>query len=554
MVVLLALLAPLGVATWFLDSVVTGNEVDKADVRLTAALRSATVVVAKAVSGADARAEALARSPRVQQALLRRDRTELARLAEARPGVSFWIGGSPVAGSVQPGSIARAVEVVRGERAVGRVVAVVPLDDALARRLSVEAQLEPDELFLLAKDDRVVAGLVGVGARAGLAPGRRGDIRLDGTRYRALAAPLPGGGTAKILAVTPRAPIDSKVAGRRWRVVLASLVTLLCIALGAYVLAPVFQRRFGFPRRERRRMLGPGQRDAREALALVGDALAATHDQRALLPVILETMIEATGAVGGRLLADGREVARAGSQDEGAEPLTLELGGEDVGWEGLLVLHPPPGGFSDEARELAQWLASQASIALENARLHAIVKQQAVTDALTGLANRRRFIEELAEEVSRAERFGGPLAVVLADLDDFKGVNDRYGHQTGDEVLRAFAAVLRDRLREVDLPARIGGEEFAILLRETDLAGGKALAEQLRARLAGLRLTAPDGRQLAVTASFGVTAYPQAQSEDELLSVADAALYRAKALGKNRVVAAGSEAVSEGRAADRGVG
>jgi diguanylate cyclase (GGDEF)-like protein len=322
----------------------------------------------------------------------------------------------------------------------------------------------------------------------------------------------------------------------------------------AYALAPVFQRRFGFPARERQRGGTPSQRDAREALALVGDALAATHDQRALLPVILETMIEATGAVGGRLLADGREVARAGERGEEREALKRELGGEDVGWDGLLVLHPPPGGFSDEARELARWLASQASIALENARLHTVVKEQAVTDALTGLANRRRFIEELAEEVSRAERYGGPLAVVLADLDDFKAVNDRFGHLTGDEVLKAFATVLRERLREADLPARIGGEEFAILLRETDLAGGTELAEQLRSRLAALRLTAPDGRRLSVTASFGISAYPQARSEDQLLPLADAALYRAKALGKNRVVASGSDRVSEGSSADRGIG
>jgi diguanylate cyclase (GGDEF)-like protein len=133
------------------------------------------------------------------------------------------------------------------------------------------------------------------------------------------------------------------------------------------------------------------------------------------------------------------------------------------------------------------------------------------------------------------ERFGGPVALVLADLDNFKQVNDRYGHELGDEVLRAFSRVLREQLRDVDLPGRIGGDEFAVLLRETDGAGAVALAERLRAGLAAVRVATPRG-PLRVTASLGVTEYGEARTSDELFAEADEALYAAKAAGRDRVV------------------
>jgi diguanylate cyclase (GGDEF)-like protein len=218
------------------------------------------------------------------------------------------------------------------------------------------------------------------------------------------------------------------------------------------------------------------------------------------------------------------------------EPLVLPLGAD--GNESRLFLYPPSGGFSDESRELARWLATQASIALENARLHGLVKAQAVTDELTGLANRRRFMEVLTLELKRAERFQSPLGLVLADLDNFKLVNDRFGHHTGDEVLRALSNVFRAGLRDVDLAARLGGEEFAVLLPETDEMGAAGVAERLRAALEALELEGPAGAALGVTASFGVAVYPEARSSDELLTQADAALYRAKAAGKNQVAVA----------------
>ncbi|TML23303.1 MAG: GGDEF domain-containing protein [Actinobacteria bacterium] len=204
------------------------------------------------------------------------------------------------------------------------------------------------------------------------------------------------------------------------------------------------------------------------------------------------------------------------------------------GWSGTtLVLYAPEGGFTDETRRTAEWLASQAAIALENAKLHHLVQRQATTDDLTGLVNRRRFIEALESEIVRANAFHSPLSVVLGDLDHFKLVNDRFGHQTGDEVLRRFADIVREHLRDVDVPGRIGGEEFAILLPETDAAGAVAVAERVRRSLRALRPT-PE-RSGAVTASFGVAQLTPGETGDELLRRADVALYRAKSEGRNTV-------------------
>jgi diguanylate cyclase (GGDEF)-like protein len=292
----------------------------------------------------------------------------------------------------------------------------------------------------------------------------------------------------------------------------------------------------GHPR-ERRRSPSAGRRDAREALELVGDALAATHNPRALLPVILSVITEATGARGGQLMHEGRELEWVGDVTTGDEALTFDLATEGDEGQTKLVLLAPAGGFTDDTRKLAEWLASQAAIALENARLHEIVQRQAITDELTGLVNRRRFLAALDTEIVRARRLGGPLSVVLADLDDFKRINDRFGHPAGDAVLLAFADLMRAHVREVDVAGRLGGEEFAILLPETDLLGAAAGAERLRQALYERPLEL-EGRTLEVTASFGVAELAPGQSADELLRAADAALYRAKEQGKNRVSAA----------------
>jgi diguanylate cyclase (GGDEF)-like protein len=220
----------------------------------------------------------------------------------------------------------------------------------------------------------------------------------------------------------------------------------------------------------------------------------------------------------------------------------IPLSGEE-GEAGLLLLTPPAAGFTDESRELAHWLASQARTALENAMLHERLELAAVTDVLTGLPNRRRFEESLATEIARSDRYGGSLALIIADLDDFKQVNDRHGHLAGDDVLRAFAKAMRETVRELDTAARYGGEEFALLLPGTDLAGAERVAERIRVRMEAAHVRTIAGEAVQVTASFGVAAYPDSPSQADLIAAADKALYRAKAAGKNRVaVAAGSAA------------
>src|ERR671931_1475436 len=230
-------------------------------------------------------------------------------------------------------------------------------------------------------------------------------------------------------------------------------------------------------------------------MALVGDALAATHNPRVLLPVILEVITEATGALGGQIFTGGEEVTWIGEVGGGRKPLSLGLGFSAEG-ETTLLLFPPDGGFSKDTRTLAEWLASQAAVALDNARLHDIVQRQAITDDLTGLVNRRRFIEALEAEIERARRFGSPLAIVLSDLDNFKQVNDEFGHHGGDVVLRAFADLIRSHVRDVDVSGRIGGEEFALLLPETDREGAARVAERMRRSLNTVSIAISDERSI----------------------------------------------------------
>lgn len=161
---------------------------------------------------------------------------------------------------------------------------------------------------------------------------------------------------------------------------------------------------------------------------------------------------------------------------------------------------------------------------------------QANTDMLTGLANRRRFAATSESEFARLRRHRRPLAVILLDVDFFKKINDQFGHEGGDAVLRALGACLRAAVRPSDTAARFGGEEFALLLPETTLAGAAGLAERLRLALAALRVDMPDGSQHAFTASFGVAEVGAVDADVQpALQRADSALYRAKAAGRNRV-------------------
>lgn len=162
--------------------------------------------------------------------------------------------------------------------------------------------------------------------------------------------------------------------------------------------------------------------------------------------------------------------------------------------------------------------------------------RQATTDELTGLANVREMQRVLDAELARLERSGGSLGLVMLDLDDFKQINDVHGHPQGDEVLRAVGRVLRRLCRDIDTPARQGGEELVVVLPETDLAGAERFAERARAEIAALSFPIEGGGSIGITASFGASAAPLVAAERErLVTATDEALYRAKRGGKNRV-------------------
>jgi len=159
-------------------------------------------------------------------------------------------------------------------------------------------------------------------------------------------------------------------------------------------------------------------------------------------------------------------------------------------------------------------------------------EEAAFTDHLTGLANRRRFERQLEREVTRTQRYGRPFCLLLLDIDHFKDVNDTHGHEAGDEAIRWLAKTLQAGTRGIDLAARIGGEEFAVLLTETNFDGGVDVAERLRQAIRQEEIPVV-GR---ITASFGVVEFPAcAQTGRELLMSADAAMYEAKRQGRDRV-------------------
>ncbi len=186
-------------------------------------------------------------------------------------------------------------------------------------------------------------------------------------------------------------------------------------------------------------------------------------------------------------------------------------------------------GFSAEDIEMLSAVADQAAVSISKAQLW----EMAVNDSLTGLHVRRYFMVRLQEEVSRTERYEKTLSVVMADLDRFKAINDTFGHTAGDQVLKAVGDFLRGSIRDVDSVGRYGGEEFVMLLPETDKASARGLSERLRKGIAAMEL----GNLPQITISMGVATFPEdGRTDDELLQKADAALYAAKKKGRNRVV------------------
>jgi diguanylate cyclase (GGDEF)-like protein len=216
--------------------------------------------------------------------------------------------------------------------------------------------------------------------------------------------------------------------------------------------------------------------------------------------------------------------------------------------ESLLILGPPEsGGLLGVGRPAAAiliWFLVAAvvlawGLARTLTRLHQRVETQAVTDPLTGLWNRRYMAQVLEREVDRALRFGHEMSLIIIDVDDFKEINDREGHLQGDVVLEAVAEVVADATRSIDVAARYGGDELALMLFETGREGAKALGERLTQQMRETEVPKRNGGTMGVTISVGVATLPDAADDlESLVDAADHALLRAKRAGKNKLRAA----------------
>ncbi|MHB8482639.1 MAG: GGDEF domain-containing protein [Nitrospiria bacterium] len=210
----------------------------------------------------------------------------------------------------------------------------------------------------------------------------------------------------------------------------------------------------------------------------------------------------------------------------------------DQGPVGILYVDDfAPRTFSSSVIEVLKLLAVQATIAIQKQQAFEQIKALSIMDPVTGLFNRRYFNEILASEMERAHRLNRPLSIILFDIDRFKDINDRYGHLTGDKVLRDLTSLFRSMLRRYDVFCRFGGDELLILLSDTDVNGAQLLAERLRSATAKAKLL-PDSA--SITCSFGINGLYEHESprpnQDEFLNRADQALYEAKTQGRDRVI------------------
>ena len=321
------------------------------------------------------------------------------------------------------------------------------------------------------------------------------------------------------------------------------------------------------------------------AVRRVGETLRSTHDMKQMLDSILNTAADAVNAEAAVLwlLSPARgelrpEVVRGitlgestrvkvgdglvGYVAERAKAVLLpgEAGGpvfsrEEPGYPVAIAVpmysqerimgvistyrRDPARPFAQDELETVAFLAEQGGVALENVRLHEEAQRLSLTDGLTGVWNRRYFQMQFRQVLATATRFERPFSVLMMDLDHFKQVNDRLGHQRGDALLIEFSQRVTHLLREVDTFARYGGEEFICLLSETDTVGAKTTAEKIHDAIRGVPFGGMDEELVNLTVSIGVAAYPDhGDSFKALVEAADQALYRAKQTGRDRVCVA----------------
>jgi len=572
-------LLPLTAAYWSFSAVADRSVTSSVDARLEAGLRAAVAAYGDERREAENAARRLAGNPSFQAALARRDRSAIEEILAGTPNLRVKTPTGFAVGRTVPFAAETTVSLVGPGARSATIVAAIPLGEELVGRLHARSGLEdPDQLALVGPDGRVRAAssaeLVGA---AGVPLGRIATVSVGDDSYRAVGVRIVPSPAIALAAAAPSTAIAGEQSSVRNKILAALAASLLLIAVVAYIagrsivgalarlaaaansiaagrlrervpvrgrdefadlgrafnrMAVELEARVGDLEDERRRL--------RDANVRFGEALAATLDADQLRRVIVESAVEATHAQGGLLHASDGSVVRVGDIGAGPQRLEYELTAGRGNFGTLVLLGSE---FDNEATITAASLAGQAVVALENARLHRVVERQALVDDLTGLANRRQAEEALSSELARAERLGGSVSLILADLDDFKAINDRHGHPTGDVVLREFADALRETVREIDLASRWGGEEFAVILPGTDLEGAAQLAERLRQAIAARQLFSLDGMPLRVTASFGAGSSGGSAGLEELLEIADDALYRAKRAGKNRVYA-GAQPVS----------
>lgn len=307
-------------------------------------------------------------------------------------------------------------------------------------------------------------------------------------------------------------------------------------------------------------------RNERERLAIVvsrvGEAAAANLDRTALIQLVLSTATETLSAdhgsatVGAETLewhlnkdaprtafAAGEEARRQAcakrelrcveiaGQFAMAHPITIK---KDQ-FSDVLVVTRKNEPFSTAEQRLFVYLAKQIGVAIENVELHERMRHEAKVDELTGLVNHRQFQEQLSREVARAHRYKRQLSLLMIDIDHFKRVNDMFGHQQGDAVLRVVADALHSMSRETDTPARYGGEELTVILPDTNAEGAYQAAESIREAVNSLSLVNSDGSRITLTVSIGVAELAKdITTPADLIAVADAAMYHAKRSGRNQ--------------------
>jgi len=517
--VLLSLVPLLAASFGFLRSErdEAARELDRS---LAVGVQAATAAYADLLRDAQRRAEEIARRESVAVALVAGDAAAIAESVRDAPNVTISGRGIRV-GRLPQLAGTRSARIVARSRTIGRVTIAVPFDERVAGLLRRRSGLEPPAGLALVVGGRIVAGI----GRGQPEPGgatQAFTFEVGGDRYRALGMRVTSPERGQIVALVPTRALSGSAAGALGQLVAAVAFALLAIGLIAYFEArsivrtlrrlaaaanaiadgrlrsrvPVHGRdelasfseafnRMAGQLEERVADLSRAHEQLEASIARLAEALASTHDGEHLAEVVVATAVDATGAAGGAFVSGDDVIATQGdiaSRDRLEVPVAVD--GHSYGSLVLVGVGTHGRAVSGDPRRLGESLARHAAVAFDNARLHAVLEEQARVDALTGLANRRHGGEQLERELRRAGRSAEPVSVVLCDIDGFKVSNDAHGHAMGDAVLRAFARIVQRRLRDSDVACRWGGEEFLLVLPYTDGSGALELSEALRRELA----------------------------------------------------------------------